>query len=118
MLPLRARPTPWLPTTQAEQLIVDAVRYGYFQARFDHKNNTVHFGGQDLESGEDRPRHAWGAPCASLCLVHVPRHTSSDLSTCLPFAERLRGHIASMAKRLSRALAAISPAAPGGQGGV
>ena len=25
---------------------VDAVRNGYFQARFDHKNNTVHFGGQ------------------------------------------------------------------------
>jgi hypothetical protein len=27
-------------------MIVDAVRNGYFQARFDHKNNTVHFGGQ------------------------------------------------------------------------
>ena len=34
----------WL--VQAEQMIVDAVRNGYFQARFDHKNNTVHFGGQ------------------------------------------------------------------------
>ena len=27
-------------------MIVDAVRNSYFQARFDHKNNTVHFGGQ------------------------------------------------------------------------
>lgn len=34
------------PAPQAEQQIVDAVRNGYFQARFDHKNNTVHFGGQ------------------------------------------------------------------------
>ena len=51
----RSAPCP----AQAEQLIVDAVRYGYFQARFDHKNNTVHFGGQDLESGAcERP--GWG----------------------------------------------------------
>ena len=35
-----------VPLLQAEQMIVDAVRNGYFQARFDHKNNTVHFGGQ------------------------------------------------------------------------
>jgi len=47
-------------------MIVDAVRSGYFQARFDHKNNTVHFGGQEVES------------------------------------ERVRGHIATMAKRLTR----------------
>ncbi len=54
------------PAPQAEQMIVDAVRSGYFQARFDHKNNTVHFGGQEVES------------------------------------ERVRGHIATMAKRLTR----------------
>lgn len=36
---------------QAEQQIVDAVRNGYLQARFDHKNNTVHFGGQVGEGG-------------------------------------------------------------------
>lgn len=53
---------------------MDAVRSGYFQARFDHKNNTVHFGGQEVES------------------------------------ERVRGHIATMAKRLTRALAMINPA--------
>ena len=57
---------PPLPGAQAEQMIVDAVRSGYFQARFDHKNNTVHFGGQEVES------------------------------------ERVRGHIATMAKRLTR----------------
>ena len=63
---------------QAEQMIVEAVRSGYFQARFDHKNNTVHFGGQEVES------------------------------------DRIRGHIAAMAKRLTRALAVINPAPAGG----
>jgi translation initiation factor 3 subunit A len=57
---------PFIGFGQAEQMIVDAVRSGYFQARFDHKNNTVHFGGQEVES------------------------------------ERVRGHIATMAKRLTR----------------
>ncbi|KAI3438410.1 hypothetical protein D9Q98_000841 [Chlorella vulgaris] len=65
---------PFIGFGQAEQMIVDAVRNGYFQARFDHKNNTVHFGGQEVES------------------------------------ERVRGHIATMAKRLTRALAMIDPA--------
>lgn len=37
---------PYIGFGQAEQLIVDGVRHGYFNARFDHKNNTVHFGGQ------------------------------------------------------------------------
>ncbi|KAL4448023.1 hypothetical protein ABPG75_005242 [Micractinium tetrahymenae] len=64
---------PFIGFGQAEQQIVDAVRNGYLQARFDHKNNTVHFGGQ-VES------------------------------------ERVRGHIATMAKRLTRALAMFSPA--------
>ena len=59
-------------------MIVEAVRSGYFQARFDHKNNTVHFGGQEVES------------------------------------DRIRGHIAAMAKRLTRALAVINPAPAGG----
>ena len=47
---LRLSPSPHpdclFGVVQAEQMIVDAVRNGDFQARFDHKNNTVHFGGQ------------------------------------------------------------------------
>lgn len=35
---------------QAEALIVDAVRHGYLQARFDHRNGTVHFGGNEIET--------------------------------------------------------------------
>ncbi|KAL4444951.1 hypothetical protein ABPG77_004001 [Micractinium sp. CCAP 211/92] len=65
---------PFIGFGQAEQQIVDAVRNGYLQARFDHKNNTVHFGGQEVES------------------------------------DRVKGHIATMAKRLTRALAMINPA--------
>ncbi|PSC76450.1 eukaryotic translation initiation factor 3 subunit A-like [Micractinium conductrix] len=67
---------PFIGFGQAEQMIVDAVRSGYLQARFDHKNNTVHFGGQEVES------------------------------------ERVRGHIATMARRLTKALAVINPAPP------
>ncbi len=37
---------PYIGFGQAEQLIVDGVKHGYFNARFDHKHNTVHFGGQ------------------------------------------------------------------------
>lgn len=58
-------------------MIVDAVRSGYFQARFDHKHNTVHFGGQEVES------------------------------------DRVRGTIATMARRLTKALAMINPAPAG-----
>lgn len=62
-------------------MIVDAVRSGYFQARFDHKHNTVHFGGQEVES------------------------------------DRVRGTIATMARRLTKALAMINPAPAGARHG-
>jgi hypothetical protein len=35
-----------LSCTQAEKLIVEAVRCGYVSARFDHTHNTIHFGGR------------------------------------------------------------------------
>eukprot|EP00889_Picochlorum_renovo_P003701 jgi/Picre1/30731/NNA_006092.t1 len=33
---------------ESEALILDAVRHGFLQARFDHRNGTVHFGGNEL----------------------------------------------------------------------
>ena len=33
---------------QSEALILDAVRNGFLQARFDHRNGTVHFGGNHI----------------------------------------------------------------------
>ncbi len=33
---------------QSEALILDAVRNGFLQARFDHRNGTVHFGGNQI----------------------------------------------------------------------
>eukprot|EP00887_Chlorella_sp_A99_P004683 scaffold4.g4683.t1 len=58
---------------QAEQLIVDAVRYGYLQARFDHKHNTVHFGGQEVES--DRVHG---------CVAAMAKRLSAALATVAP----------------------------------
>lgn len=59
-------PFGWSPGT-SEALVVEAVRQGYLHARFDHRNGTVHFGRQELES------------------------------------ERVKGHIAAAARRLSKA---------------
>jgi translation initiation factor 3 subunit A len=59
-------PFGWSPGT-SEALVVEAVRQGYLYARFDHRNGTVHFGRQELES------------------------------------ERVKGHIAAAARRLSKA---------------
>ena len=58
---------------ESEAVIVEAVRNGYLQARFDHRNGTVHFGGQEVES------------------------------------DRMRSHISTAAKRLSKALLLIAP---------
>ena len=128
-------------------MIVDAVRNGYLQARFDHKNNTVHFGGQ-VGDASGLPRCRWGRrraaaapPRARRCLRGPgPRGPAAPPWCWVPCAfptpwpprlrappptpppaplvqevesERVRGHIAAMAKRLTRALAMID-AAPAG----
>jgi translation initiation factor 3 subunit A len=38
---------------ESEALILDAVRHGFLQARFDHRNGTVHFGGSGDDRGSD-----------------------------------------------------------------
>ncbi|KAK9824579.1 hypothetical protein WJX72_011465 [[Myrmecia] bisecta] len=64
---------PFLSFAEVEALIVDAVKYDYLQVRIDHRNGTVHFGGQRLES------------------------------------DKIRDHIATLAKRFSKALTLIYP---------
>jgi hypothetical protein len=65
-------------------MIVDAVRSGYFQARFDHKHNTVHFGGQvrsarcralaccPLPAGQHAPGTAWRLPVQAAPQLPTP----------------------------------------------
>jgi len=57
---------------QAEALIVDAVRNGYLQARFDHRNGTVHFRGKDLESENMKMHLATAAKKLSKVLRLIP----------------------------------------------
>ena len=38
---------------ESEALILDAVRHGFLQARFDHRNGTVHFGGSGADRGSE-----------------------------------------------------------------
>jgi translation initiation factor 3 subunit A len=58
---------------EAEAQLVDAVKYGFLSMRIDHRNGTLHFGGQQLES------------------------------------DRVRGHLALLAKRLAKASSMIDP---------
>ena len=41
---------PFLGFGQAERLIVDAVRHGYVNARFDHRHDTIHFASSEQET--------------------------------------------------------------------
>ena len=88
-------------------MIVDAVRSGYFQARFDHKNNTVRvlvcLHASCLQrsspglfvSMEPAALHAGTNPCCPpLLQVHFGGQEVES--------ERVRCHIATMAKRLTR----------------
>ncbi|KAK9833458.1 hypothetical protein WJX81_007146 [Elliptochloris bilobata] len=65
---------PFFSFGEVEQFIVDAVKHNYLHVQIDHRNGTVHFGGQQLES------------------------------------ERLRDHVAALARRLAKALQAVQPA--------
>ncbi|KAF8071218.1 TIF3A1 [Scenedesmus sp. PABB004] len=65
---------PFMTFAEVEAVVVDAVKYDYLQLRVDHRNGTLHFGGQNLES------------------------------------DKLRGHMALLAKRLAKAAAMADPA--------
>lgn len=71
----RPRPQliPGMSFNEAEAQLVDAVKYGFLSMRIDHRNGTLHFGGQQLES------------------------------------DRVRGHLALLAKRLAKASRMIDP---------
>ncbi|GLI66197.1 hypothetical protein VaNZ11_009962 [Volvox africanus] len=62
---------PFYTFAEVEAVVVDAVKYDYLQMRVDHRNGTLHFGTQQVES------------------------------------DRIRGHVASVAKRLAKAMAMI-----------
>jgi len=67
---------PFASFGEVEAIVVDAVKAEFLQVRIDHRNGTLHFGSQQLES------------------------------------ERVRTHLSVLARRLSKALHLISPAAP------
>ncbi|EFJ51612.1 eukaryotic translation initiation factor 3a [Volvox carteri f. nagariensis] len=64
---------PFYTFAEVEAVVVDAVKYEYLQMRVDHRNGTLHFGAQHVES------------------------------------DKIRGHLAAVAKRLAKAMAMIQP---------
>lgn len=49
-----AKLVPFMPFGDVEAVVVDAVKYDYLQMRVDHRNGTLHFGSQQLESDKVR----------------------------------------------------------------
>lgn len=66
---------PFMEFGDVEAVVVDAVKYDYLQVRVDHRNGTLHFGAQQLES------------------------------------DKIRNHLSLLARRLSKAVTMIEPAA-------
>ncbi|KAG2498414.1 hypothetical protein HYH03_003672 [Edaphochlamys debaryana] len=64
---------PFYSFAEVEAVVVDAVKYEYLQMRVDHRNGTLHFGAQHVES------------------------------------DKIRGHLAAVAKRLAKAVTMMSP---------
>lgn len=56
---------------QSEALILDAVRHGFLQARFDHRNGTVHFGGNQVGSENVKGQIASAAKKLSKVLTAI-----------------------------------------------
>uniref|UniRef100_A0A7S0S2D0 PCI domain-containing protein n=1 Tax=Chlamydomonas leiostraca TaxID=1034604 RepID=A0A7S0S2D0_9CHLO len=44
----------FMPLSEVEAVVVDAVKNDFLQVRIDHRNGTLHFGSQQLESGHVR----------------------------------------------------------------
>lgn len=64
---------------QSEALIIEAVRHGYLQARFDHRNGTVHFGGQELENERVRSHISVAAKRLSKALLLInPKESKAE----------------------------------------
>ena len=64
---------------QSEALVIEAVRHGYLQARFDHRNGTVHFGGQELENERVRSHISIAAKRLSKALLLInPEATAAE----------------------------------------
>ncbi|KAL3155895.1 hypothetical protein ABBQ32_012895 [Trebouxia sp. C0010 RCD-2024] len=53
-IPALADLVPFMGFGEVEQIIVDAVKHDFLQVSIDHRNGTVHFGGQQLESDRIR----------------------------------------------------------------
>eukprot|EP00775_Hariotina_reticulata_P001959 gene1959-2286_t len=67
---------PFMSFGDVEAVVVDAVKYDYLQVRVDHRNGTLHFGSQQMES------------------------------------DKIRNHLALLAKRLAKAATMMDPSTP------
>ena len=70
---------PFATFAEIEAVIVDAVRYDYLQVRVDHRNGTLHFGGQQLESDKVKSHLAVLASRLSKAIGMIdPRAASAE----------------------------------------
>ena len=70
---------PFATFGEIESVIVDAVRHNYLQVRVDHRNGTLHFGGQQLESDKVKSHLAALASRLSKAIGMIdPRAASAE----------------------------------------
>jgi len=97
-----AKLIPGMTFNEAETQLVDAVKYGFLALRIDHRNGTLHFGGQQLE-GERVRGHlkTLAQRLAKACGMIDPRAAPGRAEDARRAAVALcRGHMESEHKRL------------------
>jgi translation initiation factor 3 subunit A len=90
---------------QSEALILDAVRHGFLQARFDHRNGTVHFGGKELAADNVKSQISSAAKKLSKVLASINAHQESAAEMNARRAAAIQRAIDTAADENRRALA-------------